>query len=134
MACNMRTGLLISQICPTSGHVSVKRRIGNASVVRAVIVDHNTFVKGIISSTSSLIMRRPTLPKPQLVEETDHERKGCKGKFGRFGGNFVPETLISCLSNLEAEFNLVLHDAQFQVCIHQSQLSATQTKNTKNPL
>ncbi|KAK7858056.1 tryptophan synthase beta chain 2 [Quercus suber] len=62
-------------------------------------------------------MRRPTSPKPQLVEVTDHERKGCKGKFGRFGGKFVPETLISCLSNLEAEFNLVLHDAQFQVAL-----------------
>ncbi|XP_075664763.1 tryptophan synthase beta chain 1-like [Castanea sativa] len=114
MACNMRTDLLISQICPTSGHVSVKRRIGNASVVRAVVVDHNSLVKNIIGSTSSLIMKRPTLPNPQLVEETDNERKGCKGKFGRFGGKFVPETLISCLSNLEAEFNLVLHDAQFQ--------------------
>lgn len=37
------------------------------------------------------------------------------GKFGKFGGKFVPESLITCLSKLEAEFNLVLHDSKFQV-------------------
>lgn len=37
------------------------------------------------------------------------------GKFGRFGGKFVPETLITCLSMLEAEFNLALLDTDFQV-------------------
>ncbi|XP_051128717.1 tryptophan synthase beta chain 1-like isoform X2 [Andrographis paniculata] len=36
------------------------------------------------------------------------------GKFGRFGGVFVPETLITCLRKLAAEFNLILHDHQFQ--------------------
>ncbi|KAI4368219.1 hypothetical protein MLD38_016800 [Melastoma candidum] len=36
------------------------------------------------------------------------------GKFGVYGGKYVPETLISCLSKLEAEFNLVLTDDQFQ--------------------
>ncbi|KAL0305906.1 UNVERIFIED_CONTAM: Tryptophan synthase beta chain 2, chloroplastic [Sesamum radiatum] len=36
------------------------------------------------------------------------------GKFGRFGGVFVPETLVSCLNKLAAEFNFILHDPQFQ--------------------
>ncbi|KAL3519506.1 hypothetical protein ACH5RR_017655 [Cinchona calisaya] len=36
------------------------------------------------------------------------------GKFGRFGGKFVPETLITCLSILEAELTLALHDTDFQ--------------------
>ena len=39
-----------------------------------------------------------------------------EGKFGRYGGKFVPETLISCLSQLEAEFGSIAHDAGFQVC------------------
>ena len=39
------------------------------------------------------------------------------GKFGRFGGKYVPETLITCLSQLESEFNMVLHDTQFQVIL-----------------
>uniref|UniRef100_A0A2N9ITW1 Tryptophan synthase n=1 Tax=Fagus sylvatica TaxID=28930 RepID=A0A2N9ITW1_FAGSY len=102
----MRSDLLASQICPTS---SVKRRIGNASVVRAVVVDNNTWAKDVLG-TSSLIMRR-TLTKPQV--ETD-ERQGNNGRFGRFGGKYVPETLMTSLSKLETEFNLVLHDAKFQ--------------------
>ena len=110
MACNMRSDLLASQICPTS---SVKRRIGNASVVRAVVVDNNTWAKDVLG-TSSLIMRR-TLTKPQVGTD---ERQGNNGRFGRFGGKYVPETLMTCLSKLETEFNLVLHDAKFQVCFH----------------
>ncbi|KAF8031591.1 hypothetical protein BT93_D0723 [Corymbia citriodora subsp. variegata] len=42
------------------------------------------------------------------------ERRERRGKFGIYGGKFVPETLMSCLGQLEAEFNLVLHDAKFQ--------------------
>ncbi|PIM98517.1 Tryptophan synthase beta chain [Handroanthus impetiginosus] len=37
------------------------------------------------------------------------------GKFGRFGGIFVPETLVSCLKKLEAEFNMARCDPEFQV-------------------
>ncbi|KAJ1384329.1 Tryptophan synthase, beta chain [Sesbania bispinosa] len=36
------------------------------------------------------------------------------GKFGRFGGKFVPETLVACLNHLEAEFNKALRDQLFQ--------------------
>lgn len=57
--------------------------------------------------------------KMQLV--TDNPKKsqnlgiGELGKFGKFGGKFVPESLITCLGKLEAEFNLVLNDSKFQV-------------------
>lgn len=37
------------------------------------------------------------------------------GKFGKFGGVFVPETLVTCLNKLAAEFNLVQRDPHFQV-------------------
>ncbi|KAL0535178.1 hypothetical protein IC582_029502 [Cucumis melo] len=56
--------------------------------------------------------------KMQLV--TDNPKKsqnlgiGELGKFGKFGGKFVPESLITCLGKLEAEFNLVLNDSKFQ--------------------
>ncbi|KAG8385712.1 hypothetical protein BUALT_Bualt03G0073700 [Buddleja alternifolia] len=36
------------------------------------------------------------------------------GKFGRFGGIFVPETLVDCLNKLAAEFNFIMHDPEFQ--------------------
>lgn len=37
------------------------------------------------------------------------------GKFGKFGGKFVPETLVACLTQLEHEFKEALHDDAFQV-------------------
>lgn len=36
------------------------------------------------------------------------------GKFGKFGGTFVPETLIACLGQLETEFKKALRDEVFQ--------------------
>ncbi|KAK9714937.1 hypothetical protein RND81_06G132000 [Saponaria officinalis] len=46
---------------------------------------------------------------------------GCKiennksnGRFGKFGGKYVPELLISCLSDLEDEFYKALNDENFQ--------------------
>ncbi|GMP75393.1 hypothetical protein CsSME_00032503 [Camellia sinensis var. sinensis] len=50
--------------------------------------------------------------------EAEERKVGSTGKFGKYGGRFVPETLITCLDKLEAEFNLVMHDAEFQVCHH----------------
>lgn len=37
------------------------------------------------------------------------------GKFGEFGGKFVPELLMTCLNDLEDEFHKALNDAKFQV-------------------
>jgi tryptophan synthase beta chain len=102
MACNMQTHLV-------AGHLIVKRRTGDSSVVRAVVVDRNILVKNIPGS-SNLIMK--TLTKPQ-VETVDMDVS--KGRFGRFGGKYVPESLITCLAELEAEFNSALRDTDFQV-------------------
>lgn len=52
----------------------------------------------------------------QLIDNTE-ESLFRTGKFGRFGGIFVPETLVTCLNMLAAEFNLILHDPHFQVHI-----------------
>ncbi|KAI3456427.1 hypothetical protein Pfo_013090 [Paulownia fortunei] len=49
----------------------------------------------------------------RLIDQTE-EALFSTGKFGRFGGIFVPETLVSCLNKLVAEFNLVLRDPEFQ--------------------
>ncbi|XP_042028434.1 tryptophan synthase beta chain 1-like [Salvia splendens] len=49
----------------------------------------------------------------QLIDETE-ESLFRTGKFGRFGGIFVPETLVTCLKVLLSEFNLCMHDPHFQ--------------------
>lgn len=127
MASNtLSTCLPSAQIYPSTGFLSrVKRGIGNASVIRAVVVDRNTSVKEI-TGFSSLILRK-TLTKPAVLETVG--RGIGTEKFGRFGGKYVPEILIACLNEIEAEFNLVLRDAEFQVSIKVSlKLSASSSQ------
>ncbi|XP_014517041.1 tryptophan synthase beta chain 2, chloroplastic [Vigna radiata var. radiata] len=42
------------------------------------------------------------------------QRPDSFGRFGRFGGKYVPETLISALAELESAFNSVASDEHFQ--------------------
>ncbi|KAG6383005.1 hypothetical protein SASPL_157263 [Salvia splendens] len=49
----------------------------------------------------------------RLIDETE-ESLFKTGKFGRFGGVFVPETLITCLNMLLSEFSFCLNDPHFQ--------------------
>lgn len=37
-----------------------------------------------------------------------------KGRFGRFGGQFVPETLMTALQELDAAYDKVKSDESFQ--------------------
>ncbi|KAL6990808.1 tryptophan synthase, partial [Sarracenia purpurea var. burkii] len=48
------------------------------------------------------------------VRKSSGCNRNITGKFGRYGGKFVPETLITCLNQLESEFNFVLDDPHFQ--------------------
>ncbi|KAG6416510.1 hypothetical protein SASPL_123941 [Salvia splendens] len=48
-----------------------------------------------------------------LIDETE-ESLFKTGKFGRFGGVFVPETLVTCLNMLLSEFSFCLNDPHFQ--------------------
>ncbi|XP_028787515.1 tryptophan synthase beta chain 1-like, partial [Neltuma alba] len=63
--------------------------------------------------TSSVVSsKRPFFLERSLqVQKT---QPNSAGKFGKFGGKFVCETLIACLDQLEAEFAEVLHDEHFQ--------------------
>jgi hypothetical protein len=42
-------------------------------------------------------------------------RPDAQGRFGRFGGKYVPETLIAALTELEEEFKIAIKDSKFQV-------------------
>jgi hypothetical protein len=43
------------------------------------------------------------------------QRPDSFGRFGRFGGKYVPETLIHALTELEAAFHSLASDQDFQV-------------------
>ena len=44
------------------------------------------------------------------------QRPDSFGRFGKFGGKYVPETLMYALSELESAFRKFSHDSDFQVC------------------
>ncbi len=46
---------------------------------------------------------------------TGMQRPDASGRFGRFGGKYVPETLITALAELEAAYAEVKNDPQFKV-------------------
>lgn len=50
---------------------------------------------------------------PMLGEQMRPDREG---RFGSFGGRYVPETLIPALTALVEEYEKAASDPQFQVC------------------
>lgn len=59
---------------------------------------------------------RAALAEPPASSQSikDQPRPDATGRFGRFGGKYVPETLIPALAELEEEFAAVQADAEFQ--------------------
>jgi len=45
---------------------------------------------------------------------TDHYSQPINGKFGRYGGRYVPETLMSALLELEREYSRIKNDVDFK--------------------
>jgi len=106
-------GALVSCHSRTSKFVDQKERA--ASVVAQAVVTHQTklpqFTVTYVPPPPPSIDNKPF--------ETHHHVKNpstsTSGKFGRFGGKFVPETIVACLSQLEAEFKNAISDDAFQV-------------------
>ncbi|KAJ7946259.1 Tryptophan synthase [Quillaja saponaria] len=68
---------------------------------------------GTANEIVTTLAREKPFPKLMSRQET-YDGKVTPGKFGRFGGKYVPELLMTCLTELENEFNFLLHDATFQ--------------------
>lgn len=84
-----------------------------------MVDDKHSMMSCVMTQTKTYPTRKSELIS--LIDQTE-ESSSTTGKFGRFGGVFVPETLVSCLSMLITEFQLVLRDSEFQVHIlHVSQ-------------
>ncbi|KAL3575910.1 hypothetical protein D5086_021193 [Populus alba] len=102
--CSIHTTFLNRQLhgglCPATKHTSLittdKRRTGSGRPVLCSLVTPKTM------NTRTLIERK--VPREVSMP----------AKFGMFGGNFVPETLITSLKKLEAEFIYALQDTEFQ--------------------
>lgn len=56
-----------------------------------------------------------TQPSLAMEDKTQTQRPDSFGRFGRFGGKYVPETLMHALTQLEAAFHSLAGDQEFQV-------------------
>lgn len=54
-----------------------------------------------------------------IAAEPAMERPDSTGRFGKFGGKYVPETLISALAELEQAYAEAMNDPKFTVSLHQ---------------
>src|SRR5438067_7100287 len=50
----------------------------------------------------------------QSINETIRSWPDARGRFGEFGGRYVPETLMHPVEELERAYNAVRHDERFQ--------------------
>ncbi|KAK1303506.1 hypothetical protein QJS10_CPB11g01269 [Acorus calamus] len=66
-------------------------------------------------SVSSTLTRDALVEMPGAEEGRVYERPDSFGRFGRFGGKYVPETLMHALSELESAFAALAGDEDFQV-------------------
>ena len=53
-------------------------------------------------------------PPPLATGFADVPRPDAAGRFGRYGGKYVPETLIAALSELESEYSKLSVEPAFQ--------------------
>ena len=101
MACNLVNNAAITNQLVAKSHVNVGK-LGTGP--------------NILATANKNYMR--TIKMQLVIDDPKKSQNlgfGELGKFGKFGGKFVPESLITCLGKLEAEFNLVLNDSKFQV-------------------
>jgi tryptophan synthase beta chain len=54
------------------------------------------------------------MPAPSPVEQSRQQFPDALGRYGAFGGRFVPETLMDALNRLAEEYERAKHDAEFQ--------------------
>lgn len=110
-ACKLQGTIVRSQFIEKK--VVPKER--NSAVVQAVVTRDKFKVK-IPQLATTYTPLPSTIPLIEKATEiiVEPEDTTSTGKFGRFGGKFVPETLVMCLNQLEAEFKNALHDDVFQ--------------------
>ncbi|XP_019444531.1 PREDICTED: tryptophan synthase beta chain 1-like isoform X1 [Lupinus angustifolius] len=79
-------------------------------------------VRSVVTTLETMKTITPCVPPLRSLKE--RKELISEGKFGRFGGKFVPETLVTCLSQLEAEFKKALHDELFQLFMQEELATA----------
>lgn len=115
MACKLQDAI-VSSHSRITGQFTDKE---GAPKARASVVVHPVAAPETLKTkVPELITTYVPPPRPlteKVLEIVDRKALISSGNFGSFGGKFVPETLVTCLSQLEAEFKKIVHDQVFQV-------------------
>lgn len=75
-------------------------------------LNHSTSSK--VASISCTFAKEVMVPKEEEIQAAVLQRPDSFGRFGKFGGKYVPETLMYALSELEDAFKSLSVDAEFQ--------------------
>lgn len=66
-------------------------------------------------SVRCTLTKQPTMVKEEVDPAAILQRPDSFGRFGKFGGKYVPETLMHALDELETAFKALASDHEFQV-------------------
>ena len=95
---------------------------GNLHALRSCAGSAQLRHRGMVAVTATVATERPT----------GMQRPDASGRFGKYGGKYVPETLITALAELEAAYAEIKNDPKFQVnrkCSrHHMQVEAFRTR------
>jgi len=79
------------------------------------IPSQQSFFGAPLHSQSPKVVTRKMSTKTQAIAVPKLERPDATGRFGKFGGKYVPETLIQALQELEVAHSEAMKDPVFLV-------------------
>ncbi|XP_061354555.1 tryptophan synthase beta chain 1-like [Gastrolobium bilobum] len=116
LACKLQGGV-VSNNCRIRQFMMDKKgepkESASSVVVQALVTREDTFKIKVPELTTTYKPTIPFIEKP-TTEILERKVLFSSQKFGRFGGKFVPETLVVCLTQLEDEFRKAINDEGFQ--------------------
>lgn len=97
-----------------------------AASVTAPVASRKSFAGASVSASVSsrrraaAVTTRAAIADPPPKKASSFARPDSTGRFGKYGGKYVPETLIAALEELEAEYTKIKTDPAFQAGHHHS--------------
>jgi tryptophan synthase len=94
------------------GSTPLTREVGAIEAVARVVGEESAPVS-VTATVTDADVEAATSKDDKISKQLASMSAYTPGRFGEFGGKFVPEILMACLEELEKGFNAVLHDESF---------------------
>lgn len=101
-----------AEICGRKGaeNGGLTREVGIVEAMSDAAEPEGVHVDGVVKEHTGEI---DFVEQIEALNTTDYESTALPSRYGEFGGQYVPESLMDCLSELEAGFNKVTNDPTF---------------------